>query len=114
MRTQEYDETREQRIPPAYMEPRETMDVDNISPDMLPEQGVNELILAAQVEAKLRRDVYPCDVMKFEDGFFTVDVEAPLLWEGNLIDKYNRAVEGMAGINGIRVHIRPECIYSLG
>ena len=114
MRTQEYNEIREQRIRLAFVEPRETKDVENISPDMLPEGDVNQLVLASQVEAKLRRDVYPCDVVKYEDGFFTVDVEAPLLWEGNLVEKYNRAVEGMAGVNGIRVHIRPESIYGLG
>ncbi len=113
MRTQEYGRIREQRIPPVFIETQELKDM-NQSPDLLPTTEANELILAAQIESRLRRDVYPCDVIGYQDGYFTVDVEAPLLWEGNLIEKYNGAVEGMAGVKGIRVHIRPESIYGLG
>ena len=114
MKTQEYIEIAEQRIPPVSIDPREFKDVDHPSPDLLPDRDANELILAARVEARLRKEVYPCDVVSFQDGFFTVDVEAPLLWEGTLVEKYNRAVEVMDGVKGIRVHIRPESMYGLG
>ena len=97
MRTQEYNEIREQRIPPVFIETEAPKAVETRSPDLLPDRDARELILAARVEAILRSEVFPCDVVGCENGYFTVDVDAPLLWEATLVERYNDAVEGSYG-----------------
>ncbi len=77
------------------------------------EETVDELRLAAHVETKLR-SIYPCEVVKVENNVFTVDVEAPLLWEATLAEKYNSAVKNMPAVKGIRVHILPSGLHGLG
>lgn len=66
--------------------------------------GHDELRLAAKVETELRA-IYPCEVVKCENGVFVVDVDAPLLWESRLCKEYNRAVRQIPGVKGIKVHI---------
>ena len=73
----------------------------------------NELRLAAQVEAELGA-VYPCQIVKVEDKVFTIDVEAPLLWEMRLVEKYDAVSKRIPGLRGIRVHILPSGIHGMG
>jgi hypothetical protein len=73
----------------------------------------SELRLAARVEAELGA-VYPCEIVKVEDKVFTVEVEAPLLWEAQLVEKYNAVSKRIPGLRGIRVHILSSGIYGIG
>ena len=73
----------------------------------------DELKLAAQVESTLRA-IYPCEVVKVEDGIFTVDVEAPLLWEDRLVEEYNAAAKQITGVKAVRVHLASSEIWGLG
>ncbi|MEJ2717606.1 MAG: hypothetical protein P8182_10770 [Deltaproteobacteria bacterium] len=72
-----------------------------------------EQTLAVTVETRLN-EIYPCRVAKAEDGLFTVDVEAPLIQEGRLVEEYNRVAKEMAGVKGVRVHILPSSIWGWG
>lgn len=72
-----------------------------------------ELSLAAHVETELSV-VYPCEVVKVEDRVFTVDVEAPLLWEAQLVEKYDAVSKRIPGLRGIRVHILASSIHGMG
>ena len=76
-------------------------------------EEVNDLVMAAQVESKLRK-VYPCEVVAYHDGEVTVDVEAPLLLEARLVEEYNREAKTIPGVKNVRVHIVPENIFGLG
>ena len=76
-------------------------------------ESAAERTLAATVETKLN-EIYPCRVAKAEDGVFTVDVEAPLIQEGRLVEEYNRAAKEIAGVEGVRVHILPSSIWGWG
>ena len=75
--------------------------------------ATDELTWAAQVESTLRA-IYPCEVVKVEDGVFTVDVEAPLLQEARLVEGYNQAAKEIAGVKAVRVHILSSSIWGLG
>jgi hypothetical protein len=75
--------------------------------------ATDELTWAAQVESTLR-SIYPCEVVKVEEGVFTVDVEAPLLQEARLVEVYNAAAKKIAGVKAVRVHILPSNIWGLG
>jgi hypothetical protein len=77
------------------------------------QEALNDLILAAQVEAKLTA-VYPCVSVNAENGIVTADVEAPLLWESRLVEEFKKATASVPGVKDIRVHILPETIYGLG
>ena len=74
---------------------------------------VNELRWAARVETELRA-VFPCEVVQFDDGVFTVDVEAPLFWEDRLVEEYNAVAREIPGVKGIRVHILASSMYGQG
>jgi hypothetical protein len=74
---------------------------------------VNELLLAARVETELRA-VFPCEVVRADDGVFTVDVDAPLLWEDRLVKEYNAVAKGIPGVKRIRVHILASRMYGQG
>ncbi|MDQ7781420.1 MAG: hypothetical protein RDU20_00980 [Desulfomonilaceae bacterium] len=86
-----------------------TMDLQKLTTD----KATDELKLAALVETTLRA-IYPCEVVRVEDGIFTVDVEAPLLQEARLVEEYNRAVGKMPGVKAVRVHLAPSNIWGLG
>lgn len=77
------------------------------------EHASDELRIAAEVETRLRH-IYPCEVVKAEGGIFTVDVEAPLLQEAQLVKRFNEAVKEMDGVKEVRVHIMPSNIWGLG
>ncbi len=85
------------------------MDLRKLTAD----EATDELRLAALVETTLRA-IYPCEVVKVEGGVFTVDVEAPLLQEPLLVEEYNRAVDKISGVNGVRVHLLSSNIWGLG
>jgi hypothetical protein len=76
-------------------------------------EHINQLVLARRVETELRK-VYPCEVVKIEEGVVTVDVEAPLLWEARLTNKFNRIARNIVGVKAIRVHIVPGSIHGMG
>ncbi len=86
-----------------------TLDLQKLTSD----EATDELRLAALVETTLRA-IYPCEVVKVEDGIFTVDVEAPLLQEARLVEEYNRAIESISGVKGVRVHLLSSNIWGLG
>jgi hypothetical protein len=73
----------------------------------------DQLTWAAQVETALR-GIYPCEVVKVEDGVITVDVEAPLLQEARLVEVYNRTARQIEGVKAVRVHILPSSTWGLG
>ncbi|MEJ2717003.1 MAG: hypothetical protein P8182_07665, partial [Deltaproteobacteria bacterium] len=77
------------------------------------QNALNDLILAAQVEAELTA-VYPCVSVTADNGIVTADVEAPLLWEKQLVEKFKKAAASVPGVKDVRVHILPETIYGLG
>jgi hypothetical protein len=80
---------------------------------MLSGDEVNDLVVAAQVETRLR-SVYPCEVVAFDNGVVTVDVEAPLVYEARLVEEFNKEAETIAGVTKVLVHIVPESIFGLG
>jgi hypothetical protein len=80
---------------------------------MANDKPADELALAAQVETKLRA-IYPCEVVRVEEGVFIVDVEAPLLHEDRLVEEYNAAAKEIPGVKGVRVHLLPSNIWGLG
>ncbi len=80
---------------------------------LISKHEVNDLVVAAEVETRLRK-VYPCEVVAFEDGVVTVDVEAPLLHEDRLVEEFNREARTIAGVTRVLVHIVPDTIYGLG
>jgi len=84
------------------------MDLRKLTAD----QATDELRLAALVETTLRA-IYPCEVVKVEDGIFTVDVEAPLLQEARLVEEYNAAVEKIPEVKAVRVHLLSSNIWGL-
>ena len=104
----DYDKVDEEPVSDAEHEPG----APSSAPSELSEIE-NELRLAARVETELR-PVYPCEVVKADDGVFTVDVEAPLLWEAQLVENYNAVGRRIPGLNGIRVHILASGIHGLG
>jgi hypothetical protein len=73
----------------------------------------DQLAWAAQVETVLRA-IYPCEVVKIDDGVVTVDVEAPLLQEARLVELYNSAAKDIEGVKEVRVHILPSSVWGLG
>ncbi|MEJ2718016.1 MAG: hypothetical protein P8182_12910 [Deltaproteobacteria bacterium] len=78
-----------------------------------PREPDHELRLAKHIETELR-SVCPCRVVSVEDRVFTVDVDAPLLWEGRLVEECSAVAEKTRGVRGIRVHIRASGIHGLG
>jgi PAS domain-containing protein len=74
---------------------------------------LSELRLAALAETEMR-SIYPCEVVKVEDGVLTVDVDAPLLWEDGLVEQYNERARRIAGVKSVRVRILPSSVYGLG
>ncbi|MFH1113689.1 MAG: hypothetical protein V1792_07180 [Pseudomonadota bacterium] len=76
-------------------------------------EATDELRLAALVETTLRA-IYPCEVVKVEDGIFTVDVEIPLIQEALLEEEYNRAAAKIPGVKGVRVHLASSAARGLG
>lgn len=77
------------------------------------EPGTTESLSATRVGTELG-SIYPCGLVKIEDGVHTVDVDAPLLWESRLVEEYNERAKWIAGVTCVRVHIRPSSIYGLG
>jgi hypothetical protein len=104
----DYDEVDEEPVSGAEHEPG----APSSAPSELSEIE-NELRLAARVETELR-PVYPCEVVKADDGVFTVDVEAPLLWEERLVEEYDAVAKEIPGVKGVRVHILPSSIHGQG
>ncbi len=95
------------------------------TPGMSPHDLVNDLrnfgaggaVDEAAVASRLRTTlckIYPCEVAKVEDGVFTVDVEAALLQEDRLVEEYNAAAMGIAGVKALRVHLLSSNIWGLG
>ena len=78
-----------------------------------PEETANELELAARLESALRT-VFPCEVVKAKDGVFTVDVEAPILWESRLVKDFNKVGKELPGVKRVLVHIVSTSMYGLG
>lgn len=121
MEVQEYTQEEEEvkvtppvpvMIPPEIKE-AEIPDTGELTDKLLSGKEVNDLVVAAQVETRLR-SVYPCEVVAFHDGVVTVDVEAPLLQEARLVEEFNREAGTIAGVKRVQVHIVPESIYGLG
>ncbi|MFC1834232.1 hypothetical protein ACFL2Q_05800, partial [Thermodesulfobacteriota bacterium] len=67
----------------------------------------------ARLESALRA-VFPCEVVKAKKGVFTVDVEAPLLWESRLAEDFNRVGKELPGVTRVLVHIVASSMHGLG
>lgn len=119
MEPQEYREEEVKVAPPVpalipdEMKEVEVPETGEPTDKLMSGDEVNDLVVAAQVETRLR-SVYPCEVVAFDDGVVTVDVEAPLLHEERLVEEFNKEAGTIAGVTKVLVHIVPDSIFGLG
>jgi hypothetical protein len=70
------------------------------------QKAVDNLLLAAQVKAKLVMEIPNCTVSA-HDGSVHVDVQGDLVQEARLIDDVQRLAAGTPGVEDIRVNVSP-------